>query len=128
MARSADRAKIDRLLWRAGFGGRPAEIDRLARKGVPAAVETLLAPRGRALRGPAARIDGAPLDPVNAYGHGVLWWLDRAVRTQHPLVERMTFNWHDHFATSNDDVGDIEADDGPVLDAAPRRARQVPRT
>lgn len=108
MPRSADRAKIERLLWRAGFGGRPAEIDRLARKGVPAAVETLLAPRGPALRGPAARIDGAPLDPVNAYGHEVLWWLDRAVRAQHPLLERMTFNWHDHFATSNDDVGDTK--------------------
>jgi uncharacterized protein (DUF1800 family) len=45
---------------------------------------------------------------VNAYGHEVLWWLDRAVRTQHPLLERMTFNWHDHFATSNDDVGDTK--------------------
>jgi uncharacterized protein (DUF1800 family) len=28
------------------------------------------------------------------------------VRTRQPLVERMTFNWHDHFATSNDGVGD----------------------
>ena len=36
----------------------------------------------------------------------MLWWLDRAVRGEHPLVERMTFNWHDHFATSNDGVGD----------------------
>ncbi len=104
----AARARIERLLWRAGFGGRPAEVDRLARKGVPAAVETLLAPRGRALRGPAGRIDGAPIDPVNVYGHDVLWWLDRAVRAQHPLVERMTFNWHDHFATSNSEVGDTK--------------------
>jgi uncharacterized protein (DUF1800 family) len=106
MAKATERARIERLLWRAGFGGRPGEVDRLAKKGVPAAVEGLLRPRGPALRGPAARIDGAPLDPVDAYGHEVLWWLDRAVRTQHPLVERMTFNWHDHFATSNDDVGD----------------------
>ncbi len=36
----------------------------------------------------------------------MLWWLDRAVRARHPLVERMTFNWHDHFATSNSGVGD----------------------
>ena len=106
MPGSTERARIERLLWRAGFGPRPGEVERLAKKGAPAAVEGLLAPRGPGLRGPAARIDGAPLDPVNAYGHEVLWWLDRAVRTQHPLVERMTFNWHDHFATSNDDVGD----------------------
>lgn len=107
MSRATDRAKVERLLWRAGFGGRRGEVDRLAAGGVPAAVERLLAPRGPALRGPAARIDGAPLDPVNVYGHAVLWWLDRAVRARHPLVERMTLNWHDHFATSNDEVGDV---------------------
>ncbi|WP_217923686.1 DUF1800 domain-containing protein [Miltoncostaea oceani] len=106
MAGSADRARAERLTWRAGFGPRPGEVDDLARRGVAGAVEHLLAPRGRALAGRPARVDGAPLDPVNAYGHDVLWWLDRAVRTRHPLVERMTFNWHDHFATSNDGVGD----------------------
>ena len=106
MPRNTDRAKIDRLLWRAGFGGRPKQIDAMAKAGVPASVERLLQPRGRSLSGPSARIDGAPLDPVNIYGHDVLWWLDRAVRSEHPLVERMTFNWHDHFATSNDGVGD----------------------
>ena len=47
-------------------------------------------------------------DPVNQYGHDVLWWLDRMVRGRHPLVERMTFNWHDHWATSNDKVGDVK--------------------
>jgi uncharacterized protein (DUF1800 family) len=106
VARAADRARAERLTWRAGFGPRPGEIDDLARRGAAGAVEHLLAPRGRALSGRPARIDGAPLDPVNAYGHDVLWWLDRAVRTRHPLVERMAFNWHDHFATSNDGVGD----------------------
>ncbi len=104
--RAADRARAARLLWRAGVGPRPDEVDDLARRGTAASVERLLAPRGRALAGRPPRIDGAPLDPVNAYGHDVLWWLDRAVRTRHPLVERMTFNWHDHFATSNDEVGD----------------------
>ena len=106
MATAGERARIERLLWRAGFGPRPGEVDRLATRGVPATVDELLRPRGPALRGPAARVEGGPLDPVNAYGHEVLWWLDRAVRAQHPLLERMTFNWHDHFATSNDDVGD----------------------
>jgi uncharacterized protein (DUF1800 family) len=93
-------------MWRAGFGGRPAQIDAMTRAGVPATVDALLHPRGRALKGRPARVDGAPLDPINSYGHDVLWWLDRAVRGEHPLVERMTFNWHDHFATSNDGVGD----------------------
>jgi prepilin-type processing-associated H-X9-DG protein len=30
------------------------------------------------------------------------------VRGRHPLVERMTLNWHDHWATSNDKVGDVK--------------------
>lgn len=104
--RTRERARVERLLWRAGFGGRPREVDRMARAGVERSVNGLLRPRGPALRGRPPRVDGAPLDPVNAYGHDVLWWLDRAVRTQHPLLERMTFNWHDHFATSNNVVGD----------------------
>ena len=105
-ARTRERARIERLLWRAGFGGRPREVDRTARLGLERAVDGLLRPRGPALRGRPPRVDGAPLDPLNAYGHDVLWWLDRAVRGEHQLVERMTLNWHDHFATSNSEVGD----------------------
>ena len=29
-----------------------------------------------------------------------LWWLDRMVRAEQPLVERLTFTWHGHWATS----------------------------
>lgn len=103
-----ERRRVGRLLWRAGFGGTPAEISRLSRLGAVRAVDVLLKPKGRAMQGAPARVDGQPLDPVNAYGHDVLWWLDRAVRARHPLVERMTFNWHDHFATSNSEVGDVK--------------------
>ncbi len=35
----------------------------------------------------------------------MLWWLDQMVRTDQPLVERMTLVWHDWFATSNQGVG-----------------------
>jgi uncharacterized protein (DUF1800 family) len=38
------------------------------------------------------------------WGHEVLWWLDRMVRTRAPLIERMTLIWHDWFATSNEGV------------------------
>ena len=46
-----------------------------------------------------------PLAPEDAWGHDHLWFLDRMVRTDQPLVERMTLVWHDWFATSNDGVG-----------------------
>lgn len=51
-----------------------------------------------------------PIDPSRDSGDSwaieVLWWLDRMVRTRAPLVERMTLNLHDHFATSNNKVND----------------------
>ena len=33
----------------------------------------------------------------------MLWWLDRMVRTNQPLVERMALIWHDWFATADVD-------------------------
>lgn len=101
------RARIERLYWRAGFGALPGDVERLARGGTDAAVRELLRPRGPQLRkGPAPTVEGQPIDPLNAWGHDVLWWLDRMVRGRHQLVERMTLNWHDHFATSNEKVGE----------------------
>jgi uncharacterized protein (DUF1800 family) len=88
------RAQAERLLWRAGFGPRRGEADRLARLGLEGAVRSLTRP------GPERF-----LAPTDAWGHDHLWWLDRMVRTSRPLVERMTLVWHDWFATSLDGVG-----------------------
>lgn len=103
---SLTRLKVDRLHWRAGFGARPQDLRRLGGAGLAVAIEELLAPpSGPELEGKPATVEGKPLDPENTYGHDVLWWLDRAVRARHQLVERMTLNLHDHFATSNEKVG-----------------------
>jgi uncharacterized protein (DUF1800 family) len=45
--------------------------------------------------------EGNPLDPANAWGQDHCWWLDRMVRSDQQLVERMTFIFHDWFANSN---------------------------
>jgi uncharacterized protein (DUF1800 family) len=98
--------EAERLLWRAGFGPRPGEARRLARKGLRGAVHSLTRPGRDRLYGRAPHDDdGNPIAPTDAYGHEQLWWLDRMVRTNRPLVERMTLVWHDWFATSNDGVG-----------------------
>ena len=34
----------------------------------------------------------------------MLWWLDRMVRSQRPLQEKLTLFWHDHFATRDQDA------------------------
>jgi uncharacterized protein (DUF1800 family) len=100
-------AHVRRLFWRAGFGATPAEARRWARRGRAATIDHVVdGPRGGArLRGPAPRDeDGRSLDPENEWGHDVLWWLDRMVRTTYPLQEKMTLFWHDHFATADQDT------------------------
>src|SRR5512132_4303557 len=99
------RAQAERLLWRAGFGPRPGDAHRLAQMGLDKAVDSLVHPPRERLQGRRPRIDRKPLAPRDAYGHDHLWWLDRMVRTNRPLVERMTLVWHDWFATSNAGVG-----------------------
>ena len=100
------RLEAKRLLDRAGFGARPGEAKELARKGLKAAVHSLTRPKGQAkLKGPGPHDDdGLPLAPNDAWGHDHLWWLDRMVRSDQPLVERMALVLHDWFATSNEGV------------------------
>ena len=100
------KREAERLLWRAGFGPKPGEAVKVAKKGLKRAVDDLLSPPKARLIGPSPTDDnGAPLAPRDAWGHDHLWWLDRMVRSNQQLIERMTLVWHDWFATSNDGVG-----------------------
>jgi len=69
--------------------------------GLQAAVRSLTRPTGKArLAGPApVDQNGLAIAPVDAVGHDHLWWLDRMVRSDQQLVERMTLIFHDWFAT-----------------------------
>ena len=95
--------QAERLLWRAGFGPRPGDVARLAKKGLPGAVRSLTRPGPERLVGPEPRdAQGRPIAPFDVNGHDHMWWLDRMVRRKSsPLMERMTLIWHDWFATSN---------------------------
>ncbi len=97
--------EAERLLWRSAFGPKPGEAKALARKGLVKAVHSLTRPHGAPkLHGPKPRDgDGYPIAPHDAWGHDVLWWMDRMVRSNQPHVERMSLIWHDWFATG--DVG-----------------------
>ncbi len=102
--------EAQRLLWRAGFGPRPGEAEALAARGLVGAVRSLTRPSGAATLIGAEPVldDGSPIAPLDAWGHDHLWWLDRMVRSDQPLVERMTLIWHDWFATSNSDVNSAQ--------------------
>jgi hypothetical protein len=100
---SFGRPEAERLLWRAGFGPSPGAADSLAALGLDGAVESLISPQGaETFTGPEP-VDGSgkPLAPEDAYGHDLLFWLDRMVRTNQPFVQRMALIWHDWFATSH---------------------------
>jgi uncharacterized protein (DUF1800 family) len=100
-------ANARRLLWRAGFGPARGQAEALVGRPVPDVVYGLTRPSGAAtLTGPEPVDDeGHPLAPLKEWGHDHCWWLDRMLRSDRPLVERMTFIWHDWFANSNDKVG-----------------------
>jgi hypothetical protein len=95
-----------RLLWRAGFGPKPGEAEALAQQGLQAAVTSLTRPSGTAsLIGPAPyNKGGGPLDPVNWYGNDALYWIDRMIRSDQQLVERLALTFHDWFATNEDGI------------------------
>jgi uncharacterized protein (DUF1800 family) len=147
-------AQAAHLLERAGFGGTPAEIRRLAAMTPMAAVALLiegeaqdgdlpefeesglwdpsltqfpvsrpaateLAERSGEAMGVRVKPAGArPLQPVtNRFFYWLrattletrrvaFWWLERTLRSKHPLQEKMTLFWHGHFATTEEKLRD----------------------
>jgi hypothetical protein len=97
------RVQAKRLLDRAGFGPRPGEAISLAASGLQDAVHSLTRPSGSPiLSGPAPTDESDnPIAPADAWGHDHLWWLDRMVRSNQQLVERIALVFHDWFATSS---------------------------
>lgn len=100
-----------RLLWRAAFGPAPGQAQTLVGQPLQQVVYGLTRPSGEAvLSGPEPHDEeGKPLQPTSVWGEDHCWWLDRMIRTDQPLVERMTYIWHDWFACSNEQV------DSPAL-------------
>jgi len=98
-----ERTAVRRLHDRLGFGPRPGDLDI----GFDATLDRLLAPA--APDGPAPP-QLTPLDKNATQQRAddekklVLWWLDRMVATTTPVVERLTWFWHGHFATSEQKV------------------------
>ncbi|HVS08814.1 MAG TPA: DUF1800 domain-containing protein [Planctomycetota bacterium] len=119
----------EHLLNRAGFGARPAEIERAVRVGQAAFVEELLAGYGddepffldpperparaeMAAMGPEARREAQ-----GRYRRGQRellfqfsgWWIAEMLEGRHPLRERMTLFWHGYFTSSFREVKNAAA-------------------
>jgi hypothetical protein len=118
-------AKARHLLFRAGFGGTPEEVERLHAMGLYAAVDYLVdyhkqppfadtfdprpIERGLAYESDLEAGERNRLNEERVNGERYQqaefrkWWLRRMVETARPLEEKLTLFWHDHFATGYED-------------------------
>jgi uncharacterized protein (DUF1800 family) len=97
-----DLAKAGHLYRRAGFGATWGDLQAALKDGPAKTIDRLLNGRGdlaafeketRPLADSIAKVNNGP--------QARAWWLYRMLYTPHPLRERMTLFWHNHFATSN---------------------------
>ena len=87
---------------RAAFGASMAELQRSVKDGPAKSLERLLK-GGDGLADFDKRM--APLAETIARTNNAnllrSWWLSRMLYSPHPLEEKLTLFWHNHFATSN---------------------------
>ncbi|MBI2481181.1 MAG: DUF1800 family protein [Planctomycetia bacterium] len=117
-----DYAKARHLLFRAGFGGTPEEVQKLVDMGPHKAVEYLVEYQSQpvanielnilAWERPLAyeeQLHGAAQNRLaeqderrDATQHAALvdWWVKRLAESPRPLEEKLVLFWHDHFASS----------------------------
>ena len=104
--------RVVHLHRRAAFGATWTEIDRDLREGPEVAITRLIEGKARLEGVPdgfeslAAIIGQAAVDSGSAERLKA-WWLYRCLFSPHPLQERLTLMWHNHFATSNLKVDDL---------------------
>jgi uncharacterized protein (DUF1800 family) len=110
MAVIGERAAVRRLFERFGFGPRPGELDSAGFDRTAGDLLSAVDDPG-APPPPEPRPDLKPGKDKEARRQATeqlrqdqaaltVWWLDRMVASSAPLLERITWFWHGHFATS----------------------------
>ncbi len=96
-----DLPRVGHLYRRAAFGANHAELEA----GLKAGPESLIAQLLKG--GPGLAEFDAEMGPLaqniaryNDAGHMRAWWMSRMLYSPHPLQEKITLFWHNHFATS----------------------------
>ncbi len=92
-------ANAAHLLRRAGFGGTRKEIDKALKAGLDKTLASLLKPEKSKFKPPTS---------VDNLQRLQSWWVARMLKSKHPLTEKLTLFWHNHFATSIAKVGDLQ--------------------
>lgn len=100
--------KAGHLYRRAAFGASWPELEKAVKQGLEQTITTLF--QGGAGQEPFEKQTAEMKDTVIIGQTEELmraWWLYRLLATPHPLREKMTLCWHNHFATSNNKVNNI---------------------
>ena len=113
---NADRFAIARLVHRVGFGPKPGQFGKMLKQGFKVSAQQLLRAGlpdygdvktaiGIVDLGDQPERNSEALAPYKVAKQAQLrnmslWWLDQMVVQELPFVERMTWFWHGHWATS----------------------------
>jgi hypothetical protein len=92
------------LYRRAAFGASPETLRKAVARGLPATIDLLLAGEPDPKEPPLNRFlmeKGEAVAKRDNIGELRSWWLYCMLHTLHPLREKLTLFWHNHFATSN---------------------------
>jgi uncharacterized protein (DUF1800 family) len=97
-----DLRRAGHLYRRAAFGATAAELDAAVKDG-PAKTIAILLKGGPNQEGydAVSRQMAHSIAETNNGAQLRAWWLHRMLYSPHPLQEKMTLFWHNHFATSN---------------------------
>jgi uncharacterized protein (DUF1800 family) len=119
-----ERERVQLLLWRAGMGATPAQVDAATAKGYTQAVEDIVTypdelasppslppfpaqPKDeKTLTGDQRTQLRQAINQANQQGirAATLWWTNLMRTSDRPLQENLALFWHNHFATANDKV------------------------
>jgi uncharacterized protein (DUF1800 family) len=95
------------LARRAGFGGSPADVERLAATTMNGAVDRFIRFADTAALPPPPALE-PPRSPLSRRRNAIAlqtWWLERMIASPAPLQEKMTLFWHGHFTSAINEKG-----------------------
>ena len=108
----SERTLIARYFHRFGFGPKPGNFEAALKDGATGALNKILTVESKS-RIPDPVFKKLGPRPSNAIARVewrnamrdqefklTLWWMDRMVDSENPFLERMTWFWHGHWATS----------------------------
>src|SRR5436305_365813 len=100
-----DLAKVGHLYRRAAFGANWAELQAGLKDGPAKAIDKLLKGGDTEAFDRETKPLADSIAKANNGAQARAWWLYRMLYGPHPLQEKLTLFWHNHFATSNAKVG-----------------------